>query len=64
MVEAPSPAFAHSKQADMMWSGAFKAVDGLDNQGTWDEITNGPALLGWQDFQNRIAFSSNAVIFQ
>ncbi len=45
--KAPSPAFAHSKHTDMMWSAAFEAIDGLDNRGTWEEVTSGPISLAW-----------------
>jgi hypothetical protein len=53
--KAPSPAFAHSKHADMMWSASFKIVDTLDNRGTWEEITSGPSVSDNQGFYDQIA---------
>lgn len=38
-----------------MWSASFESVDGLDDRGTWKEITSGPALLGCQDIYEQIA---------
>ena len=53
--KAPSPAFAHSKHADIMWSASFKTVAAIDDQGTWEEITNGPGESDSQDFYDQIA---------
>jgi len=53
--KALSPASAHSKHADMMWSASFKAVDSLDKQGTWEEAVSGPAISKCQEFYNKIA---------
>ena len=53
--KAPSPAFAHSKHVDMMWSASFKSVGALDNRGTWEEMTSGPGVSDSQDFYDQIA---------
>ena len=47
-----------------MWSASFESVDGLDDRGTWEEITSGPALLGCQDFNEQSALFRHAVIFK
>ena len=53
--KAPSPAFSHSKHADMMWSASFKAVDAFDNRGTWEEVTSGPDISDSRDLYDQIA---------
>ena len=53
--KAPSPVFAHSRHADMMWSASLKIVDALDNRGTWEEMTSGPGVTDSQDFYDQIA---------
>ena len=58
--KAPSPAFAHNKHTHMMWSAAFEAIDGLDNRGTWEEVTSGPISLGCQVFYNQTALFSQS----
>ena len=52
--KAPSPAFIHSKHADMMFSESFRALDALDNRGTLEEITNGPGAPDSQKFYDHI----------